>query len=901
MVDENTDPALRAPALGDLAEAIVSRMVSLENIQRLAKGNENAVISAAKIIIGVLLGAAGSIGAELANVLVGAEEVADPAFQRLAATAFKDITGVDLGGASPAPGNRDGRAAAARSLGGALMQAIAGAGGGAAAGGRIQPGSEAAESYVTWVTQMALEGWLTGLLGEMVTLGQVESLGDLDDSLANVLGLGRMTRAVMRPLLDAKVITPFRWQVQKTYRPELLAPGQVAQQLARGRWTRDQAIEELARQGYDEARIEAILNASRKFFGAADVRQFETRGHWSNERALQHLQDQGYDAAAAQDALRLEGLRRIEQLEAAEASALVSAYADRRIDSGTFDRLLSACVKPPSERALISELANVRRAVNVKGLSPAEARACVRAGILAMRDYRAALEDDGYDSASVTALELLLRHELAAERTIAELRAEQDAERARERAEREAERLRRRAEVEAERALARRGTEADLERAVVRGLIGLDRLIEVYSARYDADTVGILVDLVEDEREAYVAQLDAREAALQRGARRGLSAGDVERAYMENLLTLDELRRRLESIGFSAADAQLLARTAAARKNALDEARRTREAAAARAATRSIDLGRFERLVLRGARTLAQYDELLAGLGFDEASRAAMRELLDLQIAEAAAARELRAAAEQQLRERGLSIEQTRRAVLLGLLPIEAFDRFLVDQRFTADAHAVLMAELRLDLDEAEAARRARAELDGRVGTRELSLAVAARAARLGLIPTSAYVDRLQRAGFSEADVELQLDLLLHELAEVQAQRARREAANADAEVRGLSLVDVERAVRAGIRTIADYRARAAELGYGQAAIDDLVALLELELAQLGDARTRREQIVGELATRNLSLGQLEEAVTKGFATLDEFVAEVRALGYGADDAELLAALLAVDLEKTGG
>ena len=901
MAEPTADPALKAPALSDLAEAIAERIVSIENISRIAKGNENAVVSAAKIIIGILLGAAGSIGAELANVLVGAEEVADPAFQRLAETAFKDITGIDMGGASPRPGNRNEREAAARNVGAALMNALAGGAGGGGASGPIEPSRAAAENYLTWVCQMALEGWLTGLLGEMVTLGQVESLGDLDDALANVLGLGRMSRAVMRPLLTAKVITPFQWEVAKIYRPELLTASTVARQLGREKMTPEAAREELARQGYSEERIEALLNANRRFHSASDVRQFMIREHWDNEKALQHLRDQGWDLKGAQDTLRLEGLKRIEQLESAQANAIINAYVNRRIDEGTRDVMLNAAVGPASEIALLKAEADVRRAVNTKQLSPGEVRAAVKAGILTYRDYRAALEQDGYDVDAVLTLELLLRHEMAERATIEELREEQQRERDAAKKLRDEERARRRAEVEADRALARRGAESDLERAVIRGLITIDRLIEVYAARYDADTVQILVELVADERAAREAQEAEREAAIRRGARRGLSASDVERAYMENLLTRDELRRRLEAMGFSGSDAALLTASAVARKAAIDDARKARDEAAARAKIRSIDLGRFERLVTRGARTVEQYDRLLASLGFDEASRAAMVELLQLQIAEAAAARELRAAAEGELREKGLSLEQTRRAVLLGILDLDAFDRFLVEQRFSADAHTVLMAELRIELNEAEAARAQRNALDGREGTRELSIGVAARAARLGLIPVSAYVDRLERAGFTPEDVELQTDLLLHELAAVQAQRERREAANAEAEIRGLSLADVERAVKAGISTIGQYRARAAELGYGQSAIDDLVALLELEIAQLGDARIRREQVAGELATRNLSLGQLEESVTKGFATLDEFVAEVRGLGYGADDAELLAALLAVDLEKQAG
>jgi len=839
------------------------------------------------------------IGTALAKAIADAEDHVAPHLADMAAAAVSDAFGTNVPASTFArTRNQGGRQQASSALGAGVLRTIEGG------TGALQPGQDGAERYLSMVLNMALEGWYQGFLLEFVSslvpqfdIGKIESFAELDDTLAQALGLGRLSRRVLGPLIDAKVVTPFEWKLNKLYTPRLLAPGELARQIARGRGTRETWLEEFRRQGYREDQIEAILNGARKFFSASDVRAFVARGHWTKDTGLQHLKDQGYEPDAAEDALRLEGLHRFDQLEGQEAAALISAYADRRIDRVTFGGMLSEAVQPADERALLTELAEIRRAVNVKGLSPAEARACVKAQILSVRDYRLALERDGYEPDAILALELLLRHELEEQAAIEELRAAAVAERAAERAARDAALAARKAQIDADRALARRGAESDLEQAVVRGLIPFARLEEVYAARYDADTVAILLELVEDERLEYLARLQAREEALQRGARRNISAGDVEQAFMLKLLAPAELRARLLALGFDEADADLLTLTAVTRLAELDAARAQRKEADKRATTRKIDLGRFERLVRRGARTLAQYDALLAELGFEEASRAAMRELLELTIAEDARAREERDAGEARLRPRGLSLEQFRRGVLLGVKTVADFEQFLIAENFTADAQIVLLAELRAALADADAARRRRDEAAARVEARELPIGTAANAARLGVISPDAFVARLEGAGFSAEDVDVQLELLLLEIADVQAARARREAAEADAQLRGLSLADVERAVKAGVRSIEDYRARASQLGYTVAAVDDLVELLRLELAQLAEARRRRETIGGELVARNLSIGQLEEAVTKGFQSLDDFIAGVVALGYGLDDAELLAALLAVDLE----
>jgi hypothetical protein len=170
------------------------------------------------------------------------------------------------------------------------------------------------------------------------------------------------------------------------------------------------------------------------------------------------------------------------------------------------------------------------------------------------------------------------------------------------------------------------------------------------------------------------------------------------------------------------------------------------------------------------------------------------------------------------------------------------------------------------------------------------------RAAQLGVVSPNVYQARLLEAGYSTDDIALEVDLLLTEIADVQAQRARREASGAAATERGLSLAQLEHAVKLHEATIDAYRARAFALGYVDADVSLLARVLERELATERDAEARRTTIDGELATRQLSLAQLEDAVKQGFKTVDAFQRELQALGYGADDAELLVALLLTKL-----
>jgi hypothetical protein len=232
-----------------------------------------------------------------------------------------------------------------------------------------------------------------------------------------------------------------------------------------------------------------------------------------------------------------------------------------------------------------------------------------------------------------------------------------------------------------------------------------------------------------------------------------------------------------------------------------------------------------------------------------------MRELLRLQIADDEAARLAREDAERQAQTRGLSVEQFRRAVVLGQQSPAAYGTFLQQLGFTIDVQRLLLAEVAADIDEADAARRRRDQAERVLEASRLPLSTVHRAARLGILSPATYEARLRLEGYTDDDIAVELDLLVLEIADVQLQRA------------------------------------------SGAAIDPALANDELLLRQ--EAERRRAQLLDETAGRDLSLVQLEVALKSGARSVEDFYAGVVDLGYGADDAELLT-MLAIERLDAG-
>jgi hypothetical protein len=769
--------------------------------------------------------------------------------------------------------------------------------------GEIQPSDAGARRVAAAAVQASLESTFNALVPEVLSdliplegVGHFTALTELPEGILRTLGVSRLVRRAIQPIVTVCCTTPATWHMNKLHRPTLLGASTLAKQIARHPESREKWLEDLRREGYAEDRIEALINEQARFRSVADLFRLVRASEWSEGDALRHLRDQGYDDAGARDELLLEKLRAIETFDRSLASTAIDGFVSGRITESDLAGFCSGVTISEQEKAQYIELAHARRLCGQKALSSAEAERCVRAEVLSVRDYRDALRREGRTEEAVTALELLLRYELDKAHTAAEHRADMERERAAEKQARVDAATARAAEVAAARERERRGTRADLERAAVLGLVPLSRVGELYAATFDADTAATLLDLLEGRRQDYLAEQAKREDAERRGRVRGVDVGALEAAALAGVLTLDELRGELARLGFPPADVALLADTVAAKIADRQAAEDQRAQAAAAAKVKKISLGTIETLVRRGHRSMAEYDRVLADLGFDDAARAMMRELLQVQIDDDARARAEREAADAKLRARGISLEQFRRGVLLGLRTVDEFMSFLVGEKFTPAAVQLLVDELRADLAEADAARQRRIAAEAAKDTREAPLADVARAVRLGRLSLDIYRARLKRSGYSADDVELEVDLLVTELAEAKAARDKREQADAAARDKGLNLSDTERAVRAGLLPIDAYTAAVRTAGFAADAAAVLTRLLADEIAEAAAERARRAAIEAAGDERRVPLPAVAAAVKAGLRSIEDYYAAVRALGYPDEDAALLTELLEREL-----
>jgi hypothetical protein len=766
------------------------------------------------------------------------------------------------------------------------------------ASGPVEPGTEGSERLAAAAVAASIESTINALIPELVSdflpfdLGKISALVDLPEGVLRALGVGRLVRRAFTPAIDATCTTPAKWHYAKLYRQTLLGPPEIAKQYARGKWDVDQAKELLARHGYDDASITAILDDTAKFLTVAQVFRLIRANAWSDEDGRQHLLDAGYFSDDVDTLLLLERLADIEAFEREQAHAAVDAFAAGRIDETTLGGFVSGSTITAQEKAQFVELAHTRRICQAKPLTSSEAATLVMDGILDFIDYRDALARENRTDDAITVLELALRKKVDDKKTLDEHKAAAAAAKATADAAKQAAAAAKKTAADQAAAVKALGPQADVEQAAIRGLIPLVQVQQLYTLKYGADAAGTLFALLQAKRQAYLDAQAAHDAATKKAATKGANLAEIEAAVLNGVITLPEYATQIAALGFDGASVQLLTETLQAKIAARDQAARLHAQAVADAKVKHIDLPTLELLVRRGHVTMSDFTAQLQTLGYDQVAIAELQEKLQLEIDGDAAAAKVKADAAAKLAAKGLTLEQERRAVILGIAPIAAFTPWLLANGIGVDAAKTLTDELQADVDAAKAAAAKRAGAAAKANPTQAPLADVHRAVVLGLIPVSDYIDRLTAAGYTAADVSLEQDLLVQEIAAQRVADALKATAAAKSPAAGLSLAQLEKAVKAGEAPITDYTARAIAIGFSDADAATLTRVLQ-DAVDAAAALEARKAALNQLAPqRELARADIVKAVTDGLQTLDDYAAWLAKQGYDQVDADLLVAEL---------
>lgn len=328
------------------------------------------------VVVSVVLGVIFRIGTQVTALFLvtmgEARKENQDGLNSLIAGAMTDLLGVEVTGNDiPAGGNPQQQVERAVVIGGKLIDLLTQEFGGNAGPSGVD-GAKAARAFTGFNINFSTSAALLSIITEIESLGFLKQFREVGEQMAQSLGLGRLMRIALKPLMDHLVAKPYDRQLANQYRQQRMSEGNIIHADAAG--MRDPAAlhQDLSDKGYTDADQAALVQLLAKRAGLTDTLILVRGQRMQHDEAVTRIQQEGYslveasiivDAAALNDQLTL------------QVSYVQEAYhlaRDRHIDEAAFQQVLSSVFLPDAEMQIWSQRLSLHLSNPTKRISLAQ-------------------------------------------------------------------------------------------------------------------------------------------------------------------------------------------------------------------------------------------------------------------------------------------------------------------------------------------------------------------------------------------------------------------------------------------------------------------------------------------------------------------------------------------------
>jgi hypothetical protein len=631
---------------------------------------------------------------------------------------------------------------------------------------------------------------------ESISGGQIEGAGRMLTSMYWSLGLGFLGWQTLAPLLGSGLQPGLERYYKRLYRPQRFSAGDLRDMYALGSITKEQLADSARTEGWRDQDIEQWIKLAFRTLTQGEIWKALHDGLITDEEATRRLRAIGYDPTDIPLLFKLNPKEEQDTAKSFTVTTARQAYREHLIAESELRSILADLKYQPKEIDLIVKLEDLQRDTTQRGLSVSQIKAAWTENVITDPEAEHWLEEAGVGADEIAIIIATWRSEIAPVYRTLNI-----------------------------------GT---IEGAYIEGILTREqaeqKLIDVGLRREDAV---LELNLVEKRNPAAFGQPEPVQ-------KRVLSPSQLADLFTSDTITLDQLRTRLQGLGYSPEDAALL--TEAARVRMLPQERK-------------LPQGSIERGYLAGVLTREQAKKALVSIGYSEASADVLLTTLENENPDVFGG------------EEPVRLQKLSAGVLEDLVIGGQIDAATMRERLGALGYTQADADLLTE----------RAVQLATPPVRILSQSTIERAYIAGILDQTQALEKLLEADFTPeeaativATVEAENPAVFNpELVQV---------------FRAPSISALAVAVSDGIISEDDYRARAAEIGYRPPDIDLYLALA---------GRTQRKGTVA------LSTSQIVNAYGAGYLPWGTALSRLGQRGYDDQDATLLLRLEKDLIENT--
>ena len=413
---ENSDP-LAVDLKKRTRDALQKLGVPLPQAERYASivgFSVGLVITAAGLIISIAVNVADPLLRVFLRVLTKARTDTVAEQVDISASVLSEFLATEIDPAHLKTGkNADQTLAAARAIGQALLGRLTTE---FVPQGTVTPetAEAAAQTFSGYAVNFAVQNTMIGTLADALSFHFLEDFRELGVEVARNLGLGRLVRQAVQPLIRNAIAEPYDQQLRKRYHQDLLSEDHAVKAFTGQMLTGTDLHEVLARKGYADNLHGILIDLISPKLSDAELWTLKRNGRVDDDFAAKELGRDGVSPVTAGYKFLAKDLERQGAIIDAIKAELATQYVNGLLDVDGYTSLINQLPISQGEKDLEVFLGNIRRQVPRAFLTWSEVENSFIIGAVDLNYVDAWLQRRGYSDEDQIVKELLLLQKLGA-------------------------------------------------------------------------------------------------------------------------------------------------------------------------------------------------------------------------------------------------------------------------------------------------------------------------------------------------------------------------------------------------------------------------------------------------------------------------------------------------------
>jgi hypothetical protein len=266
-------------------------------------------------------------------------------------------------------------------------------------GGRVAPqtGADNARKFAGFAVNFATSQGFLSILAEAASIGFLKEFHELPEGLMHSLGLGRLQRLALQPLIQNAIQKPYQKYCMAQYRPTELGESQLVKALHNGQMPDDVVRQKLQELGYADDLIDFVLTDFETKLGLNELELLLDNGDVSEQDVINNLTLSGMPEDQARLKLKATQLARVKTRQDALLSWAQSQYIAGFLQEDQWNAILSNLMLSDLEEQAIRTEVGWKQEVPRKTLTFAEVKTGIVDLVLPFDYADAWMKREGYD------------------------------------------------------------------------------------------------------------------------------------------------------------------------------------------------------------------------------------------------------------------------------------------------------------------------------------------------------------------------------------------------------------------------------------------------------------------------------------------------------------------------